>query len=58
MFLEIKKNDYNLNVSLYVYPDEEREEIDVKKEWGGLKKIEAEIEGVNRKIEVYLEEIE
>jgi type I restriction enzyme M protein len=55
---EIKKNDYNLNVSLYVYPDEEREEIDVKKEWGGLKKIEAEIEGVNRKIEVYLKEIE
>ena len=30
---EIKDNDYNLNVSLYVFPEEEIEDIDVKKEW-------------------------
>lgn len=54
---EIKKNDYNLNVSLYVSPEEEHEEIDVMKEWEGLKKIEGDIKEVEGKIEKYLEEI-
>ena len=30
---KIKENDYNLNVTLYVYPEEETEEINIKKEW-------------------------
>jgi type I restriction enzyme M protein len=36
---EIKDNDYNLNVSLYVYPLEEEEEIDLNKEFQKLKNL-------------------
>lgn len=54
---EIKKNDYNLNVSLYVFPEEEIEEIDIEKEWEELKKIEEEEKEVNKKIEGFLKEI-
>jgi len=54
---EIKENDYNLNVSLYVYPEEEMEEIDVAKEWEALEKIEKEFEEVKRKLECYLNEL-
>ncbi|MEM2916382.1 MAG: class I SAM-dependent DNA methyltransferase [Candidatus Woesearchaeota archaeon] len=51
---EIKKNDHNLNVTLYVYPEEEIEEIDVMKEWQELKAIEKEEAEVDKKIEEYL----
>jgi len=54
---EIKENDYNLNVTLYVFPEEEIEEIDVAGEWRELKIIEEEIAGVEGKIERYLEVI-
>lgn len=54
---EIKKNDYNLNVSLYVYPEEEKEDIDIMKEWTELKAIEKEEIEVDKKIEGYLKEI-
>ncbi len=54
---EIKENDYNLNVTLYVFPIEEVEEIDVAKEWNELKKIEEELKEVEKKIEGYLEEL-
>lgn len=54
---EVRKNDYNLNVSLYAYPEEEAEEIDVHKEWEELKKIEEEEKDVDKKIEGYLREI-
>lgn len=54
---EVRKNDYNLNVSLYVFPEEEAEEIYVQKEWEELKKIEEEEKDVDKKIEVYLKEI-
>ncbi|NOZ76186.1 MAG: type I restriction-modification system subunit M [Euryarchaeota archaeon] len=54
---EIKENDYNLNVTLYVFPEEEIEEIDVEKEWNELRIIEEEIAGVEEKIEGYLREI-
>jgi len=54
---EIKNNDYNLNVTLYVFPQEESEEIDVNKEWQELRIIENEIAGVETKIEGYLKEI-
>jgi len=54
---EIKKEDYNLNVSLYVFPEEEVEEIDVQKEWTELKEIEKEMVDVDKKIEGYLKEI-
>jgi len=54
---EIKENDYNLNVTLYVYPEEKKEEIDIEKEWGELQKIEKEITTIEQKIKGYLSEI-
>ncbi len=53
----IKENDYNLNVTLYVFPEEEIEEIDIEKEWEELKAIDKEIEEIDKKIEGYLKEI-
>ena len=53
---EIKENDYNLNVSLYVYPEEEMEEIDVAKEWEELKRIDMEFGKIEKKLEGYLKE--
>lgn len=54
---DIRDNDYNLNVSLYVFPEEETEEIDVHKEWEDLKKITESISAVDDKIEGYLKEL-
>lgn len=51
---KIRENDYNLNVTLYVFPEEETEEIDVLKEWEELQAIEKEILTVEKKIEEYL----
>lgn len=48
---EIEENEYNLNVTLYVYPEEEIEEIDVMQEWKELKVIDKEIGDVDKKIE-------
>ena len=55
---EIKENDYNLNVTLYVLPEEKLEEIDVNKEWEELGEIEGEIKETEKKIEGYLGEIQ
>jgi len=54
---DIQENDYNLNVTLYVYPEEEREEIDVMKEWKELKQLEKESAETEKKLEKYLKEI-
>lgn len=54
---EIKENDYNLNVTLYVFPIEEEEEIDVLKEWEEEKRLEKEIAEINKRIGGYLEVI-
>ena len=54
---EIKENDYNLNVTLYVFPREEVEEIDIDKECGELRIVEKEIKGVESKIEEFLKEV-
>jgi len=51
---EIKENDFNLNVTLYVFPIEEVEEIDVGREWEELRKIETKIVRIEKKIEEYL----
>ena len=51
---KIKENDYNLNVTLYVFPEEETEEIDVTKEWEELRKLEGELAEVEKRIEGYL----
>jgi len=53
----IKENDYNLNVTLYVFPKEETEEIDVAKEWGELQRIEEELARIEGKIGQYLKEL-
>jgi type I restriction enzyme M protein len=55
---EIKENDYNLNVTLYVFPRGEVEEIDIAEEWEELRGIEMEIAGVEERIQEYLEEVE
>jgi len=47
---KIRENDYNLNVSLYVFPEEEEEEIDIVKELEDLKEIEEEIKKITTKI--------
>jgi len=54
---EIEENDYNLNVTLYVFPMEEEEEIDVKAEWEELRRINGELAKVDEKIEGYLREL-
>ena len=54
---EIKGNDYNLNVTLYVFPEEEVEQINIEKEWSELKSLESEIQATESKIEGYLKEI-
>jgi len=54
---EIKENEYNLNVTLYVFPEEEIEDIDVNKEWQELRMLEKEIDEVDKKIEGYLKEL-
>jgi type I restriction enzyme M protein len=54
---EIKENEYNLNVTLYVFPEEEVEDIDVNKEWRELRILEKEIDEVDKKIEGYLKEL-
>jgi type I restriction enzyme M protein len=54
---EIKENDYNLNVTLYVFPEEKEEEIDVEREWNELKEIEKEAKEVEEKMDKYLKEV-
>jgi len=54
---EIEKNDYNLNVTLYVFPEEEIEEIDIPKEWKELNALDVEIIKTTKKIEEYLKEL-
>ncbi len=51
---EIKENDYNLNVTLYVFPEVEEEEINVEEEWREIKKIDEEMKEVDERIEEYL----
>ena len=54
---EIRKNDYNLNVTLYVYPEDDTEDIDIMKEWSELKELEGKEKEVDKKIEGHLKEI-
>jgi len=54
---EVRQNDYNLNVTLYVMADEEGEQIDITKEYRELKELEKERQDVAGKLEKYLSEI-
>ena len=55
---EIIQNDYSLNVTLYVFPEEEKEEINLAKTWAEIRRIEDELKKVDVEIEGYLKEIE
>jgi len=54
---ELAAEKYNLNVTLYVFPEEEYEDIDIKKEWTDLEKMESEIHEVEKRIREHLEEL-
>jgi type I restriction enzyme M protein len=54
---EVRRNDYNLNVTLYVMPVEEGEQIDIIKEWKELKELERERQEITSKLEQYISEI-
>lgn len=54
---EVIDNDYNLNVSLYVMPIEEGEEINILKEFTELKALEQEKREVMGKLERYVSEL-
>jgi len=54
---EVRNNDYNLNVTLYVMPVEEKEQIDIFKEFSELKELEGERQEIQRKIEEYINEL-
>ena len=54
---EIRQNDYNLNVTLYVMAEEEGEKIDIAKEYKELKELERERQAVAERLEQHLSEI-
>ncbi|MEM4384141.1 MAG: class I SAM-dependent DNA methyltransferase [Candidatus Caldarchaeum sp.] len=54
---EVKGNEYNLNVTLYVMPVEEGEEIDIAREYQELKQLEQQIQEASKKMDGYLSEI-
>jgi type I restriction enzyme M protein len=54
---EIRNKDYNLNVALYIMPFEKGEEIDIKKEFLELMKIEEERAKINEKLKEILHQI-
>jgi type I restriction enzyme M protein len=54
---EVRDNDYNLNVTLYVMPVEEQEEIEIPEELSELKKLEKERQEVERELEEVLDQI-
>ena len=54
---ELKRNDFSLNVTLYVMPKQETESIDIGKEFSELKKLENERQAIMDKLERYVSEI-
>ncbi|MTF40306.1 type I restriction-modification system subunit M [Cyanobacterium aponinum] len=54
---EVKENDFNLNIPLYVDTFEEEEEIDIKGVQEEIKAIEGELLEVRGKMDAYLQEL-
>lgn len=54
---EIARNDFNLNVTLYVSPQKEVEEIDIPTTWAAIQDVEKELRTVDDRIAGYLKEI-
>ena len=51
---ELTKNNYNLNVSLYVMPIEETEKISIRQVYSELKKLEDARGSINRRLDEIL----
>lgn len=54
---EIEKNDFNLNVTLYVSPQKEIEEVDIPATWAAIQDVEKELRTVDEQIAAHLKEI-
>ncbi|GAB6064909.1 SAM-dependent methyltransferase [Aquifex pyrophilus] len=54
---EIKRNEYNLNVSLYVSPIDEEEKIDLNEEFRKLEELNREYTERFKKVEEYIREV-
>ncbi len=54
---EVRSNDYNLNVTLYVTPVEGEEQIDIAQEFSELKRLEVERREVEQKLEEYISQL-
>jgi len=54
---EVRDNDYNLNVTLYVAPILETEEVDLEKELQELLEISKQVEGVRAKAIQYIQQV-
>lgn len=54
---EMRQNDYNLNVTLYVMQDEEGEGIDIAREFSELKELERQRQEVAGRLEQYITEL-
>jgi type I restriction enzyme M protein len=54
---EIKENDYNLNITRYVDTFEEEEEIDISANLAELKKLEPELEKLEKEMEGHLKKL-
>lgn len=54
---EVRDNDYNLNVTLYVMPIGEEEKIDITKEFSELEELEKERQEIGRKLREVLTQI-
>ena len=55
---EIKENDYNLNIPRYVDTFEEEEEIDIEETKKNIKKINEELQVLEKKLQESLKELE
>ncbi len=54
---EIRKNNYNLNVPLYITPLEEKQDIDLGKEWAQLQELRAKETELWTKVEHFINEV-
>ncbi len=54
---EVAENDYNLNIPRYVDTFEEEEPIDIKETMGNINRLTEELKGIDKEINVYLEEL-
>jgi len=54
---DLAKNDFNLNVTLYVSPQKDVEEVDIPATWAAIQNVEKELRTVDEQIAAHLKEI-